>query len=278
MIDWACRHRHALFAALLLSGLGCRDGAPADPVILSIDGQELHREEFERYAAEVQARGEAVLDPAVRSALLQSFLEKRVLVLEARARGQVKPGATGEEETAAVQKLLAQEVPWRDVSDGDVQAYYEAHKAERAVPEMITLRQIVVATANEARDVRRRLQKQPKSFVALARDLSKSPEAGEGGLMGRFSRGQLPAELEGPAFALAVGQISDVVQTTFGYHVLRVDAREPAHEPTLEESRERLRTELSRQSADRRVREYVAGLLARAKVNHEAVQARPSSS
>jgi hypothetical protein len=67
------------------------------------------------------------------------------------------------------------------------------------------------------------------------------------------------------------------VQTPLGYHVLRLDAREPAHEPALEECRERLRAQLSRQNADRRIRAYVAGLLARAKVNHEAVQARPTS-
>jgi peptidyl-prolyl cis-trans isomerase C len=135
----------------------------------------------------------------------------------------------------------------------------------------------VVHTSNEARDVRRRLQRQPRTFAALARDLSSSPEASHGGLMGRFSRGQLPAELETAAFGLRPGEVSSPVQTPLGYHVLRLDAREPAHEPALEECRERLRAQLSRQNADRRIRAYVAGLLARAKVNHEAVQARPTS-
>ena len=56
----------------------------------------------------------------------------------------------------------------------------------------MTLRQILVPTETEARDVRRRLQKDPKSFEALARARSKAPEAAAGGLMGTFSRGQLP--------------------------------------------------------------------------------------
>ncbi len=140
------------------------------------------------------------------------------------------------------------------------------------------MRQILVRTQNEARDVRRRLQKEPRSFEVLARTLSLGPEAGAAGLMGVFSRGQLPLELEAAAFGLPPGGTSAIVETSLGFHVLRVESREPARTLDLEEAQGRLREILARLKSDRRVRQFVSDLMARAKVNHAAAQtpSRPS--
>jgi len=95
--------------------------------------------------------------------------------------------------------------------------------------------------------------------------------------MGTFGRGELPAELEGPAFGLAAGETSDVVHSPLGYHVLRVDERVAASQTGLPQCREAARAELLRRKSDTSVREFVQGLMARAKVNHEAVTgSRPS--
>ena len=153
--------------------------------------------------------------------------------------------------------------------------YYRQHASEFKRPETVTLRQILVTTPNEARDVQRRLLKQPKNFETLARTSSRGPEAPEGGLMGTFARGQLPPELETAAFGLPVGGMSEIVETTLGYHVLRVEAREAAHQESLEEAQGRIRALLSRQKSDQRIRQFVSELLAQAKVNHAAAD-RPS--
>jgi len=141
--------------------------------------------------------------------------------------------------------------------------------------ETVTLRQILVPTLNEARDVRRRLLKEPRSFERQARSVSRGPEAPSGGLIGTFARGQLPAELEAPAFALAAGATSDIVSTSLGYHILRVEARQPARTEGLEEAQARIRARLVREKTDRKMRELVASLLQRAKVNHAAALSLP---
>ena len=138
----------------------------------------------------------------------------------------------------------------------------------------MTIRQILVPTSNEARDVRRRLGRDGQSFAVLAQTISRAPEASAGGLMGTFARGQLPSELERAAFALGPGQTSDVVQTPLGYHVLRLDSREAPRQASLEESRAEIRTRLGEARSDRKVREFVTGLMARANVNHEAAKVR----
>lgn len=267
------RTRHVVTAMLLTAGFACRPPEPADPVILALGEGQFRRSDFEHHVASLASQGLDASDPQVRRAVLDAFLEERVLVLEARAQGLVRAGATAEDEQLAAQQVLAQAAQaGAIVGDDEVAAYYAAHRADLAQPETVELRQILVPTENEARDVRRRLAKEPKSFEMLAQTRSRAPEASAGGLMGVFSRGQLPAELEAAAFGLARGGLSDPVKTALGYHVVRVDAHEPARERSLEECAGEVRRLLVQQKSADASREAVRKLLLRAKVNYEAAQ------
>jgi peptidyl-prolyl cis-trans isomerase C len=257
-------------AAAFAAAVACREGTPADPVILELGDDVVRRSDFARHLAEVEARGGAPLTSEVRRSLLDSFLEQRVLVLEARARGLLTGPGTPAEEQRAVQKLLEKTIPEIRVGDEEVAAYFRDHPEELQLEEQLTLRQILVPTLNEARDVRRRLLKEPKSFETLARSVSRSPEAPNGGLMGTFTRGQLPADLERAAFALAPETPSEIVESSLGYHILRVEDRRPARAAGLEEAQARIRARLVQEKTDRAQRALVASLLQRAKVNHAA--------
>ncbi|PYQ42741.1 MAG: hypothetical protein DMF77_12025 [Acidobacteria bacterium] len=271
----------AVIASVLT--LACRthtsSGPDTDPVLLELGDETVRRSDFERYVGAVQVRGGGTsLAPEVRQALLEPYLEERILVLEARARGLSARGDAEEKENESVRRLLSEAVLSRvTVSDTELDAYCREHAHDFDRPERIRVRQILVPTSNEARDVVRRLKKDPKSFAALAQTRSRGPEASTGGSMGTFGRGELPAELEAAAFALAPGETSDMVHSPLGYHVLRVDERVAASATGLPECREAARAELLRQKSDTGVREFVQGLMARAKVNHEAVTgSRPS--
>jgi parvulin-like peptidyl-prolyl isomerase len=259
-------------AALLLLALTatCRPSARSapDPVILALDEQVVRRSDFDRHVATLEARG-GLVEPEVRRALLEPWLEERVQVLEARQRGLLKEGASPEEELRAVQRLLA-ECSQVVVSEEEIDGYYRAHAAEFQVPETVTLRQILVPSLNEARDAQRRLQKAPRDFENLAVTVSRGPEAAKGGLMGTFTRGQLPAELEAAAFAVPEGGVSEIVESSLGFHILKVESRQAAREESLDQARLRIRVLLEREKADRNVRQFVSDLMARAKVNHEA--------
>lgn len=249
-----------------------------DPVILTLEGEEVRHSDFERHLAAVEARGLGPLAPEARQGLLDTFLEEQVLLIEARRRGLLAPDARSEEGPRAVARLLATAIPQAVLSDAEIEAYYEAHLPEFQVSETVTVRQILVDTLNEARDLKRRLYRDSRAFETLAGTRSKGPEAEVGGYMGSFERGQLPQELEEEAFALAPGGTSQPIQTSLGYHVLRVDSRQPARELSLEEARGWIRERLSRERADAAVRAFVAGLLSRAKVNHEAAQRSTTTS
>jgi parvulin-like peptidyl-prolyl isomerase len=263
----------ALAAAALLVACGSRD-----PVVLSLDGESVRRSDFDGYVEAVRSRtGESgPVDPAVRAGLLEAFLEERALVIEARHRGLLGKQAPPSDEAAAVTKLIATAVATPQVGDAEVEAWHAAHPDELRVPERVALRQILVATQNEAREVRRRLAKSrdPRTFDTVARSQSKGPEAAVGGFMGTFERGQLPSELEAVAFALPEGATSEPVATPLGYHVLKVESRQAAREIPFEEARERIRDRLVREKRAAAERAFVADVMARAKVNHEAALRR----
>lgn len=270
----------APLAALLAAAVLC--ACSRDPAVLSLDGESVRRSDFDRYVAAVQARSGATepIEPAVREGLLGAFLEERALVIEARHRGLLPKGAPPADEAAAVTKLIATAVPAPSVSDAEIEAWHAAHPDELRVPERVTLRQVLVPTLNEARDVRRRLGKSrdPRVFDSIARAQSKGPEAAVGGFMGTFERGQLPPELEAAAFGLPEGGTSEPVETPLGYHVLKAESRQAAREIPFEEARERIRDRLVREKRAAAERAFVADVMARAKVNHEAALRRTGRS
>jgi len=264
--------REALLRLILVFGFACRE-PPSDPVILALEGQTVRRSDFERHIKTLEAGG-PVVEPAVREALLAPFLEERVLVIEARRRGLVGRGVSPADEQNGVQKLLGEVVLSHvSVKAEEIAAYYREHAGEFRMPETVTLRQVLLSTEEKARRALERLQKDPGAFEGVARAESKAPEAGAGGLMGVFAPGELPPELDLAAFKLPVGGTSNIIRTSLGYHILRVDSRRPSHERNLEESKDAIRTRLAHEKADRDIQEFVRGLMARAKVNHEAAKA-----
>jgi parvulin-like peptidyl-prolyl isomerase len=247
-----------------------------DPAILSLEGVQVLRSDFTKYLATVEARGDGPLEPQARAGLLEAFLEERALVIEARSRGLLAQGASAEEERRGVARLLARAVKAPAVTEAEIREYYGRHERELARPERLGLRQILVGTPNEARDVKRRLSRDPRAFDAIARSQSKGPEAAAGGYIGVFERGQLPAELEQAAFALAEGGTSDPVESPLGYHVLRVDSRQDARAASFEEVRDSIHERLARERRREAERAFMAGVMARSRVNHAAALRTPA--
>jgi len=88
------------------------------------------------------------------------------------------------------------------------------------MPDKIHCAHILVKTETEAKKIQERLGKGEK-FANLAREVSLCPSAKRGGDLGTFSRGQMVKEFETAAVTLQKGQISPIVKTKFGYHLIR---------------------------------------------------------
>jgi len=88
------------------------------------------------------------------------------------------------------------------------------------MPDEIHCAHILVKTEKEAKAAMERLEREEK-FANIAREISLCPSGKRGGDLGTFGRGRMVKEFEEAAFALQKGQISPIVKTKFGYHIVR---------------------------------------------------------
>jgi peptidyl-prolyl cis-trans isomerase C len=123
--------------------------------------------------------------------------------------------------------------------------------------EQVHARHILVETEEEAQGVLARLEA-GEDFVSLAKELSTDESTGEdGGDLGWFPRGVMVPEFEETVFALQPGETSDIVQTSFGYHIILVEERDPDHELELYLLEQRRTSALSEWLAEQRQSEAV---------------------
>ncbi len=211
----------ALLASTLLAD--CRGRPLRSPdAVATIGERELSYREFQSYLdANSGGEGEQ-LAAEVLSGLLDQFLEERLLVRLAEERGLAGPDAGTR---AALSRLLAD---GEDTVDrAAIEAYYSEHGAEFSLPERVRLRQILTDAAAEAEEARRRLLG-GEDFARVAREVSKSPDAGSGGGPRELARTDLPPELADAILSLDPGELSPVIAADYGFHLFQVVEKLPA--------------------------------------------------
>ncbi len=166
------------------------------------------------------------------SAEFQRELEREGLTLEKlkrRFRSQVQ-------RELLKQKLIDKLVSHVKVSDGEVRSFYQSHKdslppqkeAVRVSHILLTVEpspQTQMMVLERAKKVLQMLRG-GEDFAQLAKDYSDDPSASSGGELGWFAKGDMVPEFDQVAFSLQVGEISDLVRTRFGYHIIKVQERE----------------------------------------------------
>ena len=244
----------AAFAAIfVLASLGAcgNRGKAADGIILEVEGTVYRNSDLDLYVRDNAGKGE--ISPASLSRLYDRFIEEKLLLASARGQGvtltseeeniyrtklsgeippgEPGPGAPGGErlfERPLIEKYSQRVLGSLGVRDDEVHAFYEEHKRDFLVPERVRVSQILLETENKAVDVLRRLENaSEEEFRRIARQESVGPEAFKEGVMGVFKAGDLPFEMEKVVFSLGEGRLSPVVESSYGYHIFRVDRKLP---------------------------------------------------
>jgi peptidyl-prolyl cis-trans isomerase D len=152
-------------------------------------------------------------------------------------------------ETRSLQLIVADQAKVADtiqVTDAQVQDYYNAHKDEYRTPERVRARHILLSTANKPKDEVPKIKAQAEAllkqikaggdFAELAKKNSQDPSSAvKGGDLGWVSRGQMVKPFEDAVFTLKPNEISNVVTTEYGFHIIQVQETQPAHLQTLDE-------------------------------------------
>lgn len=138
-----------------------------------------------------------------------------------------------------------------DITENEISQYYEYHVDSFAQPKKVRARHILFKLSQDAKkDEEEKVRKeaeavleevrQGKDFVALAKQYSEGPTKLKGGDLGYFPRGQMLKPFEDVAFSLKKGEVSDLVRTRFGYHIIRLEDILEANTQSLEEVRDRI--------------------------------------
>jgi peptidyl-prolyl cis-trans isomerase SurA len=174
------------------------------------------------------------------------------------------------------QQVIGREVGQKlNIADGEIQKFYDEHKAQMEQPEQVRLSEILVSTEKKdpAKDEAAQLQaaqakaedllaqiRQGASFEEIAKKDSDGPSAAQGGELGLFKRGTLAKELEEKTFALKPGEVSDVIRTKQGFIILKVTEHRTGGIPPLNEIKPRIQDAVYMEKLQPALRQYLTKL------------------
>ena len=227
-------------------------------------GQQPNREDVINMAAQRLVDSRLLSQEARRKNLKpdDARVESEIGRIQARAGGRAeldsalaKMGVTYDQLRASISEsdlvqvfVTTQIQPQVSVTDEEVVAFYNANPEMFARPDMVRARHILSrltpnSTADQKGAVRARAVEAHRRVVAgedfsvVAREVSDGPNAANGGDLGFFAQDSMVPALANAAFALQIGEISDVIETQFGFHVLKVIEKRSASTMSLEEAR-----------------------------------------
>jgi len=178
----------------------------------------------------------------------------------------------------AIQKFIDEKVTQKiTVSDKETKAYYDSHPDFFKEPEQVQASHILIkvepkfneSQKAEAREkietIQQKLQ-EGGDFAALAKEFSECPSSEKGGDLGFFKRGQMVKPFEDAAFTLEPNKTSDIVETRFGYHLIKTIDKRPETTIPYKDIKDKLEQYLKQEKVKNEIKLYVDKLREKAKV------------
>lgn len=194
------------------------------------------------------------LKPMVQSAegkkeLLDSMIVREIILAQAKKDGVDKSKEVADRlddlrKRLIVETYLKKKVEQdAKVSDEEMKKFYDQNLDKFKSGEQVRASHILVKTEPEAQDVMSQLKK-GASFEELAKKYSKDSSAAKGGDLGWFSKGAMVPEFDKAVFGLKEGQLSGIVKTQFGFHIIKLTGKRPAGVRPFDEAKEQIKANL----------------------------------
>ena len=160
-----------------------------------------------------------------------------------------------------------------DPTDDEVAAFYEAHKSEYVEEPKVLCQHILVKGADDKaldkiKDIRERIVSGKADFAEEAKKNSDCPSGQEGGSLGWFGRGMMVPEFDKVAFEMKKGEISGVVTTQFGYHIIYKADEKGGGQLTLVDVHDQIKDLMRHENRGRAMDAFVAELREKAKIEY----------
>ncbi len=243
-------------------------------VLVTIDNDKMTLQEFNKELDRIPVNMKMlVATQSGKKSYLDKLVVKKLLLREA---GKEKMDTDKElqqrladiKDQLLIESLLKKKITSdAKISDEELKKYYEAHKDNFKRDREINTRHILLKTEDEAKQIQGKLLK-GEDFVELAKKYSIEPNAGvSGGEIGYHPKGSLVPEYEAAAFKLTkVGQISGIVKTKFGYHIIRLEGTKPPAFVPFEEVKDFIKQKILQEKQSELLEKYIEELKKSAKI------------
>ncbi|MFO7838859.1 MAG: peptidylprolyl isomerase [Desulfosalsimonadaceae bacterium] len=182
------------------------------------------------------------------------------------------------QQSMAIQQLIEEEIASKiDITDEDLKSYYDNNSKEFENPKQVKARHILIETGKEADEkekqaARKKIEKIQKrleggeKFSELAKEKSDCQSSESGGELGFFSKGQMVPPFEKAAFSTEPGSVSDIVETRFGYHLIKVEDKKAASKESFDDVKDDIKEQMRQQKIQEKLPGYVENLKEKADI------------
>ncbi|MBW4055450.1 MAG: peptidylprolyl isomerase [Proteobacteria bacterium] len=237
--------------------VGCQGGATSSEsqsqgkkegkVLADVNSGTITTGDFDRELKNLPEYLKAMADtPQGRKEMLDTMIIRELILQQAAKDGLDKSPEIAEKlqdlkKRLIVESFLKKKVETEaKVSDEDLKKFYEQNKDKFKSGEQIRASHILVKTEKEAQDILAKLKAGAK-FDELAKKYSVDSSAAKGGDLGWFGKGSMVPAFEKAALALKEGQVSGIVKSDFGYHIIKLTGKRPAGIRPFEEVKEQIK-------------------------------------
>lgn len=237
----------------------CSQETPKD-AIATVNGEAITKTEIQKVLAQFTGLEGAKMEdyPAdFQKELVDKYIEKKLLLAEARDSGiannadikaQVK-----EAEDFLIEQQYLKEIVKQESTEEKMQKLYDEVVASRAGEKEASAAHILVKTEKEAKEIEKKL-KAGTPFKKLAAEHSIDPGSKiNGGELGYFTAEKMIPAFSDKAFSMKKGEISEPVQTDFGWHIIKLEDIREVQIPSFEKSKQAIKAELARRAVEEKV-------------------------
>ena len=267
VIAWVC------LTPLICSPVRAED----DPILGKAGNYVFKKSDFERLIrySPPALQKQIQENPQYIAALVRRILEQKSVSDWARKEGFDREPEVKEQIQYLVDDFLMKEYLMKkvmkdvSVSEDDVKRYYNENEAKYTTPLQVRVRHMLIkvpfgSSSEEKKKAREKAEgilgwlKKGERFEKLAEAYSEDLDSkAKGGELGYFSRGRMPKAFEDTAFSMKPGQVSEPIETDYGYHIIEVQDRKEARTIPLEEVKESIRKQLTDEMTRKKVDEFI---------------------
>lgn len=216
-------------------------------ILAKVGGLTVMESEVNEMVASLMQRGQNLDNPQGRAMVLEQLIANKLLLLDAQKnmyeynaefKAQMKKIKDDMLVNFAMAKTLETVKP---ATDDEIKAFYEENKERFMAGESVNASHILVDSEEKANELLAKINAGEASFEDAARENSSCPSSENGGNLGEFTKGQMVPEFDEAVFAMGVGEIAGPVKTQFGYHLIKLNAKNEAKVYDFEEIKDQLK-------------------------------------